>query len=605
MTRGEVGGLTNNTYSIDAVRRALEKPSFQVRQTKHFGKIKPESTCMQRTVKILVLALASVIWLVHGSGLAAAEIKAANTSSPRGTLRSFIDACNEVSDLIQRERVLDRHAPKHARVRARIMDCIDLREMPTFAREHQAAEAAVCIKEILDRVHLPKWEDIPDTEAIEKAGGFERLSVWRIPGTRITIARVEEGPQRHEYLFSLGTAARAKSYFERIRIEPYRTEGPPVSEGFYDWYVSVPGHTAVAAIVDRLPLWMQRNRTFGLANWKWPGVLLTLLFSIALMVVAYRSQWALTERLRTKNRPLYYLTIVFPIGATLVPLGAGHFVEDYLTVRGQPLYVLGFLANLAALLAAIVVIFSAANRIVASIIASPRINTEGLNAALVRISARLGSLVVALVLFIVGGQYLGIPVGTLLASAGILGAAVALGAQDVLKNLFGSVALFADKPFRVGDRITFQEYDGVVEDIGLRSTRLRLLSGQLASLPNEKLANNDVENVTNRAHIRKAATIHIPLNTPSEKVEKAVSIIRDNLANHEGMDPDRPPRVFFEEFGTSSFTIRFFCWYTPPNRWDFQAFSERLNLAILREFEEHGIHFLQNERAVPREGEQQ
>jgi len=544
---------------------------------------------------IVIAALVTVMGLVLESSLAEAaersEIQAANTSSPRETLRSFIDACNEIHEIIQRERVLDRHARTNAHLRARVVDCIDLSELPTFAREHQAAEVAICIKEILDRENLPKWEDIPDREAIAKAGGFESLSVWRIPGTRITIARVEQGHRKHEYLFSSGTAARAKGYFERIRLEPYRAEGPPVSEGLYDWYVSVPGHSAVAAIVNRLPEWMQRNRTFGLANWKWPGVLLTLLLSIALMVVAYRSQWALTARSKKKSRLLYCLTIVFPLGAMLVPLGARHFVEDYLTVRGPPLYVLSFLANLTALLAGIVLIFSAANRIAASIIASPRINTQGFNAELIRISAKLGSLAATLVLFIVGGQYLGIPVGTLLASAGILGAAIALGAQDILKNLFGSLTLLADKPFRVGDRITFENYDGVVEDIGLRSTRLRLLAGHLVSLPNEKLANNDVENVTNRAHICRTATIHIPLDTAREKVEKAVSVIRENLANHEGMNPEHPPRVFFEEFDASAFRIRFFYWYAPPDRWDFKAFSEKLNFAIFRAFEKHGIQF--------------
>jgi len=539
--------------------------------------------------------LVLVLWLVLGSGLAEAEeqdeIQAVDTSSPRDTLRSFIEASNEIHEFIRRERILNRRSPKYARQAARVIDCIDISEVPAFARHHRAAEVAVYIKEILDREHLPDWETIPDKQAIEEAGGFEQLSVWRIPGTRLTIARMEEGHQKHEYLFSAGTVARAEQYFERVRNEPYRTEGPPISEGLYDWYVSVPGHSTVGAIVERLPQWMQRGRTFGLANWKWPGILLTVLVSIALMVVAYRSLWGLTERFRKKNLLIYCLTLVFPIGAMLTPLGARHFVEDYLTVRGQPLYVFAFLANLTAVLAAIVVIFSAANRLAAGIIASPRINTQGLNAGLIRISAKLGSLVAVVVLFVVGGQYLGIPIGTLLASAGIFGAAVALGAQDLLKNLFGSMALLADKPCRVGDRIRCGEYDGFVEDIGLRSTRLRLLTGHRLSLPNDKLANNDVENVTNRTHIRRNATIHIPLDTPGDKVQTAVSIIRDHLANHEGMDPDHPPRVFFEEFDASAFSIRFFYWYSPPNLWDFKAFSERLNFAIFREFEKHGIQF--------------
>ena len=88
------------------------------------------------------------------------------------------------------------------------------------------------------------------------------------------------------------------------------------------------------------------------------------------------------------------------------------------------------------------------------------------------------------ILFLIGGQYLGIPVATLLTSAGIGGIAVALGAQDTLKTLFGTVNLLADKPFRVGDRIIVQQYDGEVEDIGLRSTKIRLLNGHQVTLPN-------------------------------------------------------------------------------------------------------------------------
>ena len=140
---------------------------------------------------------------------------------------------------------------------------------------------AVCLKEILDRVSLPPWEEIPGTEDIEKAGGFEKLSHWRIPGTRITIARVEEGPHRHEYLFSPGTVERAVTYFKQVESKKYRKEdGPEVSKNLYQWYVSVPGHPAYAAIVSRLPERMQRGRTCGLANWKWPGILVTLLIAI-------------------------------------------------------------------------------------------------------------------------------------------------------------------------------------------------------------------------------------------------------------------------------------------------------------------------------------
>ena len=74
--------------------------------------------------------------------------------------------------------------------------------------------------------------------------------------------------------------------------------------------------------------------------------------------------------------------------------------------------------------------------------------------------------------------------------------------------------------------------------------KIRLLTGHLVTLPNDQLAGSDIENIGRRKYIRRKAEIHIPLNTPSEKVEKALAIIREKLANQEGMDPELPPESF-------------------------------------------------------------
>jgi MscS family membrane protein len=519
------------------------------------------------------------------------RIQAADTSSPRDTLRSFIDSCNEVNEYIQEKNFFDRSSEKFNDVGVRVIDCIDMRELPAFAREARAGEVAVCIKEILDRSELPPWEDIPDKEDIAAAGGQEKLSGWRIPGTRITIARIEDGPQKHEYLFSEGTVNRAVSIFKGIESRPYRTTGPEVSPNLYRWYVSTPGHPFLGAIVSRLPERMQHGRTLGMANWKWPGLIFIVSITIAVMVICYKLQFKFTAKTKGKSIVKYCLTIVFPVIAMLAPWYMGYVAERYLTIRANPLYYISFLANLTVILASNIVVFAAASRVAEGIIASPRVNPQGLNAQLIRIVSKLVSMAVVAVVFIVGGQYLGIEIATLLASAGIGGIAIALGAQDTLKNLFGTLMLMADKPFRVGERILFGNYDGVVEDIGLRSTRIRLLTGHLVTIPNDQLSGNDVENIARRSYIRRKSEIHIPLDTSCDKIEQAVGIIRDKLDDHEGMSPEYPPRVFFDDIGSGGFTIQFFYWYSPPNYWEFKAFSEKLNFEIFREFEQHGIQF--------------
>lgn len=185
----------------------------------------------------------------------------------------------------------------------------------------------------------------------------------------------------------------------------------------------------------------------------------------------------------------------------------------------------------------------------------------------------------------------GKPMTTLLAGLGIGGLAVALAAQDTLKNLFGSFMIMVDKPFKVGDRVVVEGADGFVEEIGFRSTRLRTFPGHLVSIPNEKMASASIENIGRRPSIRRYTNITITYDTPVEKVERAVSIIKEILKDHEGMDPDYPPQVYFNEFNDTSLNIAMFYWFHPPDYWEAMRFGEEVNLRIMRAFEAEGIEF--------------
>jgi MscS family membrane protein len=185
----------------------------------------------------------------------------------------------------------------------------------------------------------------------------------------------------------------------------------------------------------------------------------------------------------------------------------------------------------------------------------------------------------------------GIKIGPLLASLGIGGLAVALAAKDSIANFFGTLTILFDKPFQAGDRIVLNTYDGTVESVGFRSTRIRLLNGHLVSIPNEKVVNSEVENVARRPNIRWLTQIGITYDTPPAKVEEAVEILRQTLQDHEGMDPEFPPRVHFNGFNDWSLNITVVAWYHPPEYWDFQAWLQRTCLEILTRFEAAGIDF--------------
>jgi MscS family membrane protein len=205
-------------------------------------------------------------------------------------------------------------------------------------------------------------------------------------------------------------------------------------------------------------------------------------------------------------------------------------------------------------------------------------------------------LITRVVVIVIGAIYLmralsGKPLSALLAGLGIGGLAVALAAQDTLKNFFGSIMIMLDKPFSVGQRVLVEGIDGVVENIGFRSTRVRTLTGHLVTVPNEKMATNSVENIGRRPSIRRLTNITITYDTPPDKVQRALEIIREILENHEGMNSDFPPRVYFNEFNDASLNIMMIYWYFPADYWAYMTFTEKVNLKIMRAFETEGIEF--------------
>jgi MscS family membrane protein len=182
-------------------------------------------------------------------------------------------------------------------------------------------------------------------------------------------------------------------------------------------------------------------------------------------------------------------------------------------------------------------------------------------------------------------------ISTLLAGLGIGGLAFALAAQDTLKNLFGCVMILADRPFMAGDRIITCGHDGVVEAVGFRSTRLRRLDDHVVSIPNSVAADAVIQNVAKRRSIKHVMNVTITYDTPLAKVEKAIDILKDILKDHEGMDEEFPARVYFNNLNADSLNILVIYWYFPAAYWDYLAFAQKVNLELLKRYEEEGIDF--------------
>jgi MscS family membrane protein len=457
----------------------------------------------------------------------------------------------------------------------------DLSDIAPAVRNNVGRETAVYIKEVLDRIGLPPLEEIPDAEMIAaKPGG---LNHWTIPNTEITLVRLKDGLREGQWVFNSETDERAPEFYQRVEHLPYK---PNASEGLYDLFVSQPGWMIPAPLIRVLPWWM-KVRPGGQAVWQWCALVLTLILTAAAMVFIYRftARWSKGQR-----GAGYYLAIVFPIFAVILPQTATDFLSDQVFITGKLFASVDFALDLVSLGALIVVILGVTNRMARAVMGMPWFKPRRLDAHLAQLIIRAIGVAAALVAVFEGGHYLGVPLTTLVAGVSVGGLTVALAAQDGLKNLFGSLMILIDRPFQMGDLIRIKGHEGNVESVGLRSTRIRDSSGHVVSISNEEVARLDSENVSSRSHLRRHEVLRIRPDTPPENIRNFATFLRDILKDHEGSDPQFPPSV---QIGLSddAVTLTMNYLYHPPISAAFAAFNEKVTLQILEGMAQERIEF--------------
>lgn len=196
---------------------------------------------------------------------------------------------------------------------------------------------------------------------------------------------------------------------------------------------------------------------------------------------------------------------------------------------------------------------------------------------------------------IAGLNNAGFNVGALIAGLGIGGLALALAAQDTVKNMFGGVILFLDKPFKLGDRIIIEGFDGHVCEIGIRSTRLKTLEGRIVTIPNGHFSEKPIENFTQGPHFRVVNVLGLVYNTSFEKMQMAIEILKQ--ISHERKDVmAEEPIIFFEQFADFSLNLKFI-YFIKPGQENFKIRSE-INFEILKRFNQAGLEFAFPTRTV-------
>jgi MscS family membrane protein len=174
----------------------------------------------------------------------------------------------------------------------------------------------------------------------------------------------------------------------------------------------------------------------------------------------------------------------------------------------------------------------------------------------------------------------GFDVTALVAGLGVGGIAIALGAQKTLENVFGGITLFANQPVRVGDVCRFGEKLGIVEEIGLYSTRVRTLERTVVTVPNSEFASLQLENFGVRDKMLYNPTLGLRYETTPEQLRYVLVEVRKMLYAHPKVDPD-PARIRFKSFGAYSLDLEIFTYVKSTDINDFLEVAEDLNLRIM------------------------
>lgn len=203
------------------------------------------------------------------------------------------------------------------------------------------------------------------------------------------------------------------------------------------------------------------------------------------------------------------------------------------------------------------------------------------------------SIIIRLVIVIIGVSCIAKEFGFtgFITGLGISGIAFALMAQDAFSNLFGGVIIVLDRPFAIGDWIQTADIEGIVEEITFRSTKIKTFSMAVATIPNSKLANENIINWSQRGLRRIHFKFTIKFNIPVENIKSSLDRIRKLLNNHEKIDKELII-VSFNELSTYGFGVFVYFYTNEMNYIKYEALKEEINIEILRILREEEVELM-------------
>ncbi len=366
------------------------------------------------------------------------------------------------------------------------------------------------------------------------------------------------------------------------------------------WYGALPDHW----VRDVLPNPLQQMGPRDLLYWQW--LALPALVGVSLLLgrllggasarvlrrLASRTASSWDDRLLERTAPALTLLWAMAAAAVLLP-----YLALLPAAHGYARGVIGGIATFAVFWA----VWRSVDVWAHFLMERPWAAENPSARSLLSVARNLLKVVIAVAGFVTTLGWFGYPVATVLAGLGIGGIAIAFGAQKTIENLFGSISLAADQPFRVGDLVKVEDFVGNVERIGMRSTQIRTADRTLISLPNGKLSEMRIEDFASRDRIRFATTVGLRYGTTEAQVRQVVVGIESLLRGMPRVWPDVVVAKF-AALSPSSLDVEVSSWFVTTDFDEFRRLRQDALLGILRVVEEAGTSIAFPTRTVHVDG---
>jgi MscS family membrane protein len=490
------------------------------------------------------------------SVIAQSESAISELSNPRSVLETFL-------------KQMDNFAAGQQTAIELAMQCLDLTEIPEFIRKEQGASLAIKLHSILSKT---------------------KIELWKISSKEVGVPFVLRSDEHGQIViekselnwrFSKPTIRNIPELFFKLKDEKILRETKIADQQMISSF----------SLRQYMPELLSK-RVLSLEYWQILGIFLALLIAYFAKLLFFHTFRKICSYLATK---LGTLPEGQSISGFVRPLGfiaavyVYHFCLYMLDL--DPVIYSGLLRLLEIIkILAIFIFLLKSFDLIAEIL---ELRPKTFFGPSGQILIPLGRTLAKIVLFIVGviliSNLFSINLTGLIAGLGIGGLALALAAKDTVENLFGSITVLVDKPFKVGDFISIEGVTGTVENIGLRSTRLRTLENSLLTIPNSKLISVIVDNLGARMFFRTRLSIGLTYETPVEKLEQFCQGVRDLLENNREVRADY--FVHFNEFASSSFNIVIQAYFQAVSAANHLALQEKFFTDIIKLAKYLGVEF--------------